>query len=162
MTPTLGTFPKNHLFCYRPPSLMKREILRCFRILCVFVFQLNAEYRAQPLCSGGVHALTTKMQNCTLQNFALDVLFNIEPEQKTDLIYLVLSCTLSPRKQKILLQDFVIKREPRKWWQKVHCICKSTSLKGILDNSAIAIVQLILCRQLEWSYQRTDLQMILV
>ena len=102
-----------------------------------------------------------KNANCTLQNFALDVLFNIEPEQKTDLIYLILPRTLSPRKQKILLQGFVIKREARKWWQKVHCICKSTSLRGILDNSVIAIVRLILCRQLEWSYQRNNLQMIL-
>ena len=41
-------------------------------------------------------------------------------------------------------------------------LCKSTSLRGILDNSVNAIVRLILCRQLEWSYQRNNLQMILV
>ena len=41
-------------------------------------------------------------------------------------------------------------------------LCKSTSLRGILDNSVNAIVRLILCRQLEWSYQKNNLQMILV
>ena len=67
--PTLGTFPKNHLFCYRPPSLMKGEILRCFRILAKCGIRSAASLLWRRTCADDKNAKLHSPKFCSWRTF---------------------------------------------------------------------------------------------